>query len=76
MIFNVIAVRRKENGWTDGDHPLVFLFLGSSGIGKTELAKQLACYIHKDKKESFIRLDMSEFQEKHEVRILFTVTSK
>lgn len=36
------AVRRKENGWADEDHPLVFLFLGSSGIGKTELAKQLA----------------------------------
>ncbi|ENN77983.1 hypothetical protein YQE_05659, partial [Dendroctonus ponderosae] len=61
------TVRRKENGWTDGDHPVVFLFLGSSGIGKTELAKQLAYYIHKDKTESFIRLDMSEFQEKHEV---------
>lgn len=45
----------------------MFLFLGSSGIGKTELAKQLALYIHKDKSESFIRLDMSEFQEKHEV---------
>ncbi|KAL1509132.1 hypothetical protein ABEB36_003919 [Hypothenemus hampei] len=61
------TIRRKENGWTDGDHPLVFLFLGSSGIGKTELAKQLANYIHKDSKTSFIRLDMSEFQEKHEV---------
>ncbi|KAF7280465.1 hypothetical protein GWI33_005860 [Rhynchophorus ferrugineus] len=61
------TVRRKENGWTDDDHPLVFLFLGSSGIGKTELAKQLANYIHKNKTESFIRLDMSEFQEKHEV---------
>lgn len=52
----------------DDDHPLVFLFLGSSGIGKTELAKQIAKYLHKDGgKESFIRLDMSEFQEKHEV---------
>lgn len=61
------AVRRKENGWTDDDHPLVFLFLGSSGIGKTELAKQLAAYIHKDKPQAFIRLDMSEYQEKHEV---------
>lgn len=66
---NIIAaaIKRKENGWTDDDHPLVFLFLGSSGIGKTELAKQLAFYIHKDKKEAFIRLDMSEYQEKHEV---------
>ncbi|GFN87517.1 caseinolytic peptidase b protein-like protein [Plakobranchus ocellatus] len=45
------AVRRKENGWYDEDHPLVFLFLGSSGIGKTELAKQVSNYLHKDKKE-------------------------
>eukprot|EP00794_Sanderia_malayensis_P007190 gene7190-7996_t len=61
------AIRRKENGWYDEDHPLVFLFLGSSGIGKTELAKQLAKYLHKDVKKGFIRLDMSEYQEKHEV---------
>ncbi len=61
------AIRRKENGWTDEEHPLVFLFLGSSGIGKTELAKQIARYLHKDSKKSFIRLDMSEYQEKHEV---------
>lgn len=63
----MLGVRRKENGWADDDHPLVFLFLGSSGIGKTELAKQLASYIHKDNPKSFIRLDMSEYQEKHEV---------
>ncbi|XP_063249758.1 mitochondrial disaggregase isoform X4 [Prinia subflava] len=61
------AIRRKENGWYDEEHPLVFLFLGSSGIGKTELAKQTAKYIHKDIKKGFIRLDMSEFQERHEV---------
>lgn len=69
VIFNshLLAIRRKENGWADDDHPLVFLFLGSSGIGKTELAKQLAAYIHRDKQSSFIRLDMSEYQEKHEV---------
>ena len=67
-VFKFISCRRKENGWVDDDHPLVFLFLGSSGIGKTELAKQIAKYLHKDGgKESFIRLDMSEFQEKHEV---------
>ena len=36
-----IAIRRKEGGWIDEEHPLVFLFLGSSGIGKTELAKQV-----------------------------------
>ncbi|GIY01799.1 caseinolytic peptidase B protein homolog [Caerostris darwini] len=61
------AIRRKENGWYDEEHPLVFLFMGSSGIGKTELAKQVARYLHKDKKGGFIRLDMSEYQEKHEV---------
>lgn len=79
------AIRRKENGWTDTEHPLVFLFLGSSGIGKTELAKQVANYLHGDKpsvlsnrkskvksdtsgtNRGFIRIDMSEYQEKHEV---------
>lgn len=61
------AVRRKENGWADEEHPLVFLFLGSSGIGKTELAKQLARYMHRDDPAAFIRLDMSEYQERHEV---------
>ncbi|CAH2330285.1 caseinolytic peptidase B homolog, partial, partial [Pelobates cultripes] len=61
------SIRRKENGWYDEEHPLVFLFMGSSGIGKTELAKQTARYLHKDLKKGFIRMDMSEFQEKHEV---------
>jgi ATP-dependent Clp protease ATP-binding subunit ClpB len=42
------AIRRRENGWHDDEHPLVFLFLGSSGLGKTELAKQVAAYIHSD----------------------------
>lgn len=51
----------------DGEHPLVFLFLGSSGIGKTELAKQVAKCLHKKDENSFIRLDMSEYQQKHEV---------
>uniref|UniRef100_A0A914UIJ6 Caseinolytic peptidase B protein n=1 Tax=Plectus sambesii TaxID=2011161 RepID=A0A914UIJ6_9BILA len=62
------AIRRKENGWADDDHPLVFLFLGSSGIGKTELAKQVAAYLHqKEPRKGFIRIDMSEYQQKHEV---------
>lgn len=61
------TIRRKQNGWFTEDHPLVFLFLGSSGIGKTELAKQVAKYLHKDNKDGFIRLDMSEYQEKHSV---------
>lgn len=69
LFFFHLAIRRKENGWYDEDHPLVFLFLGSSGIGKTELAKQVAAYLHKDIKKGFIRIDMSEYQEKHEVCI-------
>uniref|UniRef100_A0A8C5ERK5 ClpB homolog, mitochondrial AAA ATPase chaperonin n=1 Tax=Gouania willdenowi TaxID=441366 RepID=A0A8C5ERK5_GOUWI len=48
------AIRRKENGWYDEEHPLVFLFLGSSGIGKTELAKQVARYMHKDIKKLYL----------------------
>ncbi|UXI23121.1 Sars1 allergen SMIPP-C [Sarcoptes scabiei] len=61
------TIRRKENGWIDFDHPLVFLFLGSSGLGKTELAKQVAKYLHNNQTKGFIRIDMSEYQEKHEV---------
>lgn len=68
------TIRRKELGWFDDEHPLVFLFLGSSGIGKTELAKQMAEYLHGGSTgrsssggKGFIRLDMSEYQEKHEV---------
>ncbi|XP_013790340.1 caseinolytic peptidase B protein homolog [Limulus polyphemus] len=61
------AIRRKENGWYNEDRPLVLLFLGSSGVGKTEMAKQVANYLHKGNAKSFIRLDMSEYQGKHEV---------
>ena len=61
------AIRRKENGWVDSDHPIVMLFLGSSGIGKTELAKQIAKYIHDKSKDGFVRLDMSEYASQHEV---------
>ena len=43
-IFLLLAIRRKEGGWIDDQHPLVFLFLGSSGIGKTELGKQV-CFL-------------------------------
>ncbi|KAI3382875.1 hypothetical protein SNEBB_003559 [Seison nebaliae] len=62
-------IRRKESGWYDEEHPLVLMFLGSSGTGKTELAKQLANYlsITNDDNDMFIRIDMSEYQEKHEV---------
>ncbi|KAJ3503938.1 hypothetical protein NLJ89_g8205 [Agrocybe chaxingu] len=45
------AIRLRENGWVDPDRPLVMLFLGSSGIGKTELAKQVAYYLHGGKSQ-------------------------
>ncbi|CEJ03227.1 hypothetical protein RMCBS344292_17215 [Rhizopus microsporus] len=62
------AIRRKQNGWHDEEHPLVFLFCGSSGVGKTELAKALAQNLHgKQLDKGFIRIDMSEFQHKHDV---------
>ncbi|CAF2126182.1 unnamed protein product [Rotaria magnacalcarata] len=63
------AIRRKQSGWTSDESPLVFLFLGSSGVGKTELAKQIAKYLNGEKNQTrcFIRIDMSEYQEKHEV---------
>ncbi len=60
------ALRRKKEGWDEDKHPLVFLFLGSSGIGKTELAKQVANYLHSNNEKCFIRFDMSEYQQKHE----------
>ena len=61
------AIRRKENGWCDTSKPLVFLFLGSSGIGKTELGKQVSKYLEDRDNTTFIRIDMSEYQHSHEV---------
>lgn len=60
------AIRRHENGWFDENKPLVFLFLGSSGVGKTMLARELASHLAKDPKNGFIRLDMSEFSQPHQ----------
>ncbi len=60
------AVRRRENGWHDASKPLVLLFLGSSGVGKTMLAKQLARSLNKNEDDGFIRLDMSEYGESHQ----------
>lgn len=61
------AIRRARSGLSDLNRPLgSFLFLGPTGVGKTELAKTLASYLF-DTERAMIRLDMSEFMEKHSV---------
>ena len=61
------AVRRARAGLKDPNRPIgSFLFLGPTGVGKTELAKALAQFLFNDPK-ALIRLDMSEFMEKHSV---------
>ncbi|HAI75219.1 MAG TPA: ATP-dependent chaperone ClpB [Microscillaceae bacterium] len=61
------AVRRSRAGLQDPKRPIgSFIFLGSTGIGKTELAKALAEFLFNDE-NALIRLDMSEFQEAHAV---------
>ncbi|GAA3282803.1 ATP-dependent chaperone ClpB [Nesterenkonia halobia] len=61
------AVRRARTGVADPDRPTgSFLFLGPTGVGKTELAKALAEFLFDDER-SMIRLDMSEYSEKHSV---------
>lgn len=61
------AVRRSRAGLADPDRPSgSFLFLGPTGVGKTELCKALAEFLF-DTEEAMIRIDMSEFMEKHSV---------
>jgi len=61
------AVRRTKAGISDPDRPTgSFLFLGPTGVGKTELAKSLAHFLFDDEK-SMVRIDMSEYGEKHSV---------
>ena len=61
------AVRRARAGLQDENRPLgSFLFLGPTGVGKTELTKALAEYLFDDDK-AMVRIDMSEFMEKHSV---------
>lgn len=61
------AVRRSRAGIGDPDRPMgSFMFLGPSGVGKTELARSLASFMFNDEK-SIIRVDMSEYMEKHSV---------
>ncbi len=61
------AVRRSRAGLQDGKKPIgSFLFLGTTGVGKTELAKALASYLFDDE-AAMTRIDMSEYQERHAV---------
>jgi len=60
------AIRRGRVGISPKHKPVSFIFVGSTGVGKTELVKQLAADLF-DTPESLIRLDMSEFMEKHAV---------
>lgn len=61
------AVRRSRAGISDPDRPTgSFLFLGPTGVGKTELAKSLADFLFDDER-AIIRIDMSEYSEKHSV---------
>ena len=61
------AVRRSRSGLNDPNRPIgSFLFLGPTGVGKTELAKALASFLF-DEEHAFIRIDMSEYMEKHAV---------
>ncbi len=61
------AVRRSRAGLQDANRPIgSFIFLGPTGVGKTELAKTLAAVLFDDEK-AIVRVDMSEFQEKHSV---------
>jgi ATP-dependent Clp protease ATP-binding subunit ClpB len=61
------AVRRSRAGLQDPRRPIgSFIFLGTTGVGKTELAKSLAAYLFNDE-NAIIRIDMSEYQERHAV---------
>jgi ATP-dependent Clp protease ATP-binding subunit ClpB len=61
------AIRRSRAGLSDPDRPIgSFLFLGPTGVGKTELCKALAGFMF-DTEDAMVRIDMSEFMEKHSV---------
>src|SRR5690606_38903497 len=61
------AIRRSRAGLQDSKRPIgSFLFLGTTGVGKTELAKTLAAYLFDDE-NALTRIDMSEYQERHAV---------
>ena len=61
------AIQRSRAGLADPNRPTAsFIFLGPTGVGKTELAKALAAYLF-DTEEAIVRIDMSEYMEKHAV---------
>jgi len=61
------AIQRSRAGLADPNRPIAsFIFLGPTGVGKTELAKALAAYMF-DTEEALVRIDMSEYMEKHAV---------
>jgi ATP-dependent Clp protease ATP-binding subunit ClpB len=61
------AIRRSRAGLSDPNKPIgSFIFMGTTGVGKTELAKALASFLF-DKDDALVRIDMSEYQEKHTV---------
>src|SRR6185503_5272691 len=61
------AIRRSRSGLSDPNRPYgSFLFLGPTGVGKTELCKALAAFLF-DSEDHLIRIDMSEYMEKHSV---------
>ncbi len=65
------AIRRARSGLKDPRRPIgSFIFLGSSGVGKTELAKALAWFLFDDE-DALLRIDMSEYRERHTVSRLF-----
>ncbi len=65
------AVRRARAGLQDPNRPIgSFIFLGPTGVGKTELARALAEFLFNDQ-DAMVRIDMSEYQEKHTVSRLF-----
>jgi ATP-dependent Clp protease ATP-binding subunit ClpC len=65
------AIRRARSGLKDPKRPIgSFIFIGPSGVGKTELAKALAWFLFDDE-EALVRIDMSEYREQHTVSRLF-----
>ena len=65
------AIRRARSGLKDPSRPIgSFIFIGPSGVGKTELAKALAWFMFDDE-EALVRIDMSEYHEQHTVSRLF-----